>query len=37
MLTMLQATVLKGIDGGIVRGLVGLNAFKETYGYFYHG
>lgn len=34
---MLQATVLKGIDGGIVRGLVGLNAFKETYGYFYHG
>ncbi|KAJ5762961.1 hypothetical protein N7533_001642 [Penicillium manginii] len=27
------ATVLKGIDGGIVRSLVGLPVFKETYGY----
>ncbi|ODM15731.1 hypothetical protein SI65_08965 [Aspergillus cristatus] len=31
------ATILKGIDGGVVRGLVGLNAFKHTYGYNYHG
>ncbi|KAL4932484.1 putative MFS alpha-glucoside transporter [Aspergillus undulatus] len=27
------ATVLKGIDGGVVKGLVGLDVFKETYGY----
>ncbi|EAW13563.1 putative MFS alpha-glucoside transporter [Aspergillus clavatus NRRL 1] len=27
------ATVLKGIDGGIVRSLVGLDVFKQTYGY----
>ncbi|XHG08913.1 hypothetical protein AWENTII_012001 [Aspergillus wentii] len=31
------ATILKGIDGGIVRSLVGLNAFKHTYGYNYNG
>lgn len=28
-----QATILKGIDGGIVRSLVGLPVFKETFGY----
>ncbi|KAL4877825.1 general substrate transporter [Aspergillus karnatakaensis] len=27
------ATVLKGIDGGVVKGLVGLDVFKQTYGY----
>ncbi|GAQ42875.1 hypothetical protein AtubIFM55763_009303 [Aspergillus tubingensis] len=31
------ATILKGIDGGIVKGLVGLDVFKKTYGYNYHG
>ncbi|KAL4778876.1 general substrate transporter [Aspergillus varians] len=31
------ATVLKGIDGGVVKGLVGLNVFKETYGYDHNG
>ncbi|KAL4736179.1 general substrate transporter [Aspergillus similis] len=28
------ATVLKGIDGGVVKGLVGLDVFKATYGYY---
>ncbi|RDW86939.1 uncharacterized protein DSM5745_03581 [Aspergillus mulundensis] len=28
------ATVLKGIDGGVVKGLVGLDIFKSTYGYY---
>ncbi|KAL4976208.1 general substrate transporter [Aspergillus desertorum] len=28
------ATVLKGIDGGVVKGLVGLDVFKSTYGYY---
>ena len=32
-LFMNLATVLKGIDGGVVRSLVGLPIFKETYGY----
>ncbi|GFF55009.1 alpha-glucosides permease MPH3 [Aspergillus udagawae] len=32
-----QATVLKGIDGGIVRSIVGLDVFKRTYGYQYEG
>ncbi|KAL4950220.1 general substrate transporter [Aspergillus filifer] len=31
------ATVLKGIDGGVVKGLVGLDVFKETYGYNHNG
>ncbi|KAJ5815144.1 sugar transporter [Penicillium riverlandense] len=31
------ATILKGLDGGIVGSLVGLETFKETYGYEYHG
>ncbi|KAJ0421155.1 general substrate transporter, partial [Aspergillus carlsbadensis] len=31
------ATVLKGIDGGVVKGLVGLPIFKQTYGYQRHG
>ncbi|KAL3481402.1 general substrate transporter [Aspergillus californicus] len=31
------ATVLKGIDGGVVKGLVGLDVFKETYGYYHNG
>lgn len=36
-LFMNLATVLKGIDGGVVKGLVGLNVFKETYGYKHDG
>ncbi|KAL6230992.1 hypothetical protein BDW75DRAFT_244323 [Aspergillus navahoensis] len=28
------ATVLKGMDGGVVKGLVGLEVFKSTYGYY---
>ncbi|KAA8652374.1 hypothetical protein EYZ11_007080 [Aspergillus tanneri] len=36
-LFMNLATILKGIDGGVVKGLVGLDAFKETYGYRYQG
>jgi MFS family permease len=32
-----QATVLKGIDGGVVKGLVGLPIFKQTYGYNHNG
>ncbi|KAJ5244286.1 hypothetical protein N7489_004382 [Penicillium chrysogenum] len=32
-LFMNMATILKGIDGGIVRSLVGLPVFKETFGY----
>ncbi|KAL4804122.1 general substrate transporter, partial [Aspergillus unguis] len=31
------ATVLKGIDGGVVKGLVGLDVFKHTYGYNHNG
>ncbi|KAL4865922.1 hypothetical protein BDV12DRAFT_187832 [Aspergillus spectabilis] len=31
------ATVLKGIDGGVVKGLVGLDVFKQTYGYYHDG
>ncbi|KAJ5111278.1 hypothetical protein N7532_001813 [Penicillium argentinense] len=31
------ATILKGIDGGIVRSLVGLPIFKEIYGYNHNG
>ncbi|KAL4966616.1 putative MFS alpha-glucoside transporter [Aspergillus stella-maris] len=31
------ATVLKGIDGGVVKGLVGLDIFKQTYGYNHNG
>ncbi|KAL2832611.1 general substrate transporter [Aspergillus cavernicola] len=31
------ATILKGIDGGVVKGLVGLDVFKETYGYYHNG
>ncbi|KAL4945754.1 hypothetical protein BDV06DRAFT_184094 [Aspergillus oleicola] len=31
------ATVLKGIDGGVVKGLVGLDVFKQTYGYNHNG
>lgn len=29
--------MLKSIDGGIIRGLFGLDTFKETRGYAYHG
>ncbi|KAE8353438.1 general substrate transporter [Aspergillus coremiiformis] len=36
-LFMNLATILKGIDGGVVKGLVGLNVFKETYGYNHQG
>ncbi|KAL4897114.1 general substrate transporter [Aspergillus ambiguus] len=36
-LFMNLATVLKGIDGGIVKSLVGLDVFKQTYGYEYQG
>ncbi|KAI9368654.1 general substrate transporter [Aspergillus egyptiacus] len=36
-LFMNLATVLKGIDGGVVKGLVGLDVFKETYGYYHNG
>ncbi|KAJ5183092.1 hypothetical protein N7492_000708 [Penicillium capsulatum] len=36
-LFMNLATILKGIDGGIVRSLVGLPVFKETYGYNHNG
>lgn len=36
-LFMNLATVLKGIDGGIVKSLVGLDVFKQTYGYQYQG
>ena len=31
------ATVLKGMDGGIVGSLVGIEPFKEQYGYIYDG
>ncbi|KAH9884252.1 putative MFS alpha-glucoside transporter [Xylariomycetidae sp. FL2044] len=31
------ATVLKGMDGGIVGSLVGIGPFKEQYGYLYNG
>ncbi|KAI1336361.1 putative MFS alpha-glucoside transporter [Xylariaceae sp. FL0016] len=31
------ATVLKGMDGGIVGSLVGIGQFKEAYGYLYNG
>lgn len=31
------ATVLKGMDGGIVGSLVGIGTFKEQYGYLYNG
>lgn len=31
------ATVLKGMDGGIVGSLVGIEPFKEQYGYLYQG
>lgn len=34
---LFKATVLKGIDGGVVRSLVGLPVFKETYGYSSNG
>ncbi|KAL4912629.1 hypothetical protein BDW62DRAFT_194093 [Aspergillus aurantiobrunneus] len=36
-LFMNLATVLKGIDGGVVKGLVGLDVFKQTYGYSHNG
>ncbi|KAF3394167.1 Alpha-glucosides permease MPH3 [Penicillium rolfsii] len=36
-LFMNLATVLKGMDGGIVKSLVGLDVFKHTYGYEYEG
>ncbi|KAJ5902963.1 hypothetical protein N7504_005346 [Penicillium tannophilum] len=36
-LFMNLATILKGIDGGIVRSIVGLPIFKETYGYNHNG
>ncbi|KAJ5297856.1 hypothetical protein N7508_008105 [Penicillium antarcticum] len=36
-LFMNLATILKGIDGAIVRSIVGLPVFKETYGYNHNG
>ncbi|RAL12824.1 putative MFS alpha-glucoside transporter [Aspergillus homomorphus CBS 101889] len=36
-LFMNLATILKGIDGGIVKGLVGLDVFKQNYGYEHEG